>query len=47
MFWPDTGPRMLGSRAGRLVGLDRAVDIEFDAIVRYADPLTKLLLRRD
>ena len=30
-----------------LVGLDRAVDIEFDAIVRYADPLTKLLLRRD
>jgi hypothetical protein len=30
-----------------LVGLDWAVDTEFDAIIRHADPLTNLLLRRD
>ena len=30
-----------------LVGLDRAVVTEFDAIIRHADPLTNLLLRRD
>jgi hypothetical protein len=30
-----------------LRGLDRAVDAEFDAIIEHAEPLTKLLLRRD
>ncbi len=30
-----------------LVGLDRAVDTEFDAIIRRADPLTNLLRQRD
>jgi hypothetical protein len=30
-----------------LRGVDWAVDVEFDAIIKSADPLTKLLLRRD
>jgi len=30
-----------------LRGLDHAVDLEFDAIIEHAEPLTKLLLRRD
>jgi uncharacterized protein len=30
-----------------LIGVDWAVDGEFDAIIKSADPLTKLLLRRD
>ena len=30
-----------------MIGLDRAVDAEFDAIIEHAEPLTKLLLRRD
>ncbi len=30
-----------------LVGLDKAVDARFDAVVAKADPLTALLLRRD
>src|SRR5215467_6707645 len=30
-----------------MIGLDHAVDAEFDAIIEHAEPLTKLLLRRD
>jgi uncharacterized protein len=43
-----SGPIPDGECADReLIGLDRAVDAEFDAIIKYAEPLTKLLLRRD
>ena len=43
-----SGPIPDGECSDReLRGVDWAVDAEFDAIIKYADPLTKLLLRRD